>query len=200
MKKELLVALCGVVFLVMMIVALFNNRGVQTTAQEALHEVKTADLWQTAYAPAALPCPVGSQTYYSPYQGGYQMPQNPNQPVAMQPIAVNGAQPIYAGQEKPVLIKQFGVETVPISGGKVKITGVMGNSWADKAGLKAGDILLAFNTKEITDFKQFQIDVAKAPPEKPYKVIFLRNGRKMKCQVTVGEGEMEGFLPIKQMQ
>jgi hypothetical protein len=38
--------------------------------------------------------------------------------------------------------------------------------------------------------------VAKAAPEMSYKVVFYRNARKMKCVVTVGEGEMDGFTPI----
>ncbi|MBF0521945.1 MAG: PDZ domain-containing protein [Candidatus Omnitrophica bacterium] len=203
MKRETLIALCGTAFIVMLIVAICHNHDVQTATDEALHEIKTADIWQQA----AYPCPTGAgQGYYPQYQGQ----GAPNQPVAFQEIvpqpdmalqpaalnAANGAPPIYAGQDKPVLIKQWGAEVMPVGGGKVKITGVMGASWADKAGLKAGDIILAFDTKKITSLAQFQDIVAKAPPEKDYKVDYMRNGQKKKCLVTVGEGEMEGFTPI----
>lgn len=110
---------------------------------------------------------------------------------------MTGAVPIPAGAQRPVLVKEFGAEVVEVAAGKVKITGVMGNSWADKAGLKQGDILLAFDTKKITGLKQFQGMLAQAAPEKNYKVTFLRGGRTKRCVVTVGEGEMEGFTPIR---
>jgi len=75
--------------------------------------------------------------------------QQPYQPAALanqvpgQQIALANTTPAF-DPDKPVLIKKFGVEVEPITGGKVKITGVMGNSWAEKAGLKVGDILLFF--------------------------------------------------------
>ena len=72
----------------------------------------------------------------------------------------------------------------------------MGNSWAEKAKLQPGDILLSFDSKEITDLKQFQDMVTKAAPEMSYKVVFYRDGRKKKCLITLGEGEMDGFTPI----
>ena len=59
-----------------------------------------------------------------------------------------------------------------------------------------GDILLDFDGKEITDLKQFQDMVTKAAPEMNFKVAYYRNGRKMKCLITLGEGEMDGFTPI----
>ena len=104
--------------------------------------------------------------------------------------------PIFAGQAPPVLIKELGIEVIPASGGKVKITGVMGNSWADKGGLRAGDIIMEFDTKSIKGLESFRDIINRTPPEKEYKVKVLRAGRIKKCRVTVGEGEMGGFLPI----
>lgn len=191
MKKEFVISICGVLFLAMLAMALFNNKNVQDSAENTLHEITTFDLWkQTAYTPAAY-CPTypqGAPGYYSGQAG------------SMQQVAVATttavAPPITAGAQAPVLVKEMGMEVVAVSGGKVKITGVMGSSWADKAGLKAGDILLSFDTKKITSLKQFQSLLSAAPPEKPYKVVFLRGSTKKKCLVTVGEGEMEGFTPI----
>ncbi len=195
MKKELIVCICAMAFLVMLLVALFNNHHVQYVAEEALHEVTTADMFkQSAYSPAAYcPLPQGGQGYY-PVQGaqGYY----PVQGGTMQPVAMNSAPSIFPGQQAPVLIKQIGAEVIPVGGGKVKITGVMGSSWADKAGLKAGDILLSLNAKDITSLEQFQTLAAKLPPEKDYKITFLRGSRKKQTVVTIGEGEMEGFTPI----
>ena len=104
--------------------------------------------------------------------------------------------PIFANQAPPVLIKELGIEIVPASGGKVKITGVMGNSWADKGGLRAGDIIMEFDTKSIKGLENLKDIINRAPPEKEYKVKVLRSGRIKKCLVMIGEGEMGGFLPI----
>lgn len=191
MKRELFITLCGVMFIIMLVAALFTNKNAQDAAGNALHEIKTFDAWkQSAYAPGPN-CPIypqaqtGGANYY-PYQAA-----------GLQQAAVQAAPPIMAGQDAPVLIKQLGVEGVGVGGGKVKITGVMGSSWADKAGLKEGDIILTFDTKKITSLEQFQALLAKAPPEKNYKVTYLRGTRKQKCVVTVGEGEMEGFVPLR---
>lgn len=191
MKKEFVISICGVLFLAMLAMALFNNKNVQDSAENTLHEITTFDLWkQTAYTPAAY-CPTypqQGQGYYAGQAGSMQ------QAATAAPVAL--AVPIPAGAQAPVLVKEMGMEVVPVTGGKVKISGVMGSSWADKAGLKAGDILLSFDTKKITSLKQFQGLLAAAPPEKDYKVVFLRGSAKKKCLVTVGEGEMEGFTPI----
>ena len=118
---------------------------------------------------------------------------------AMQQVALaqQAKTPIVEGQQAPVLIKQMGMEVIEVSGGKVKVTGVMGGSWADKGGLKAGDIILRFKSKQITSLKEFQTLTAAAAPEMDYAVKYLRDGNSKKTMVTIGEGEMEGFLPIK---
>ncbi|MBF0503607.1 MAG: PDZ domain-containing protein [Candidatus Omnitrophica bacterium] len=183
MKKELIITLCAVGFLAMIIIALCFDNVVQDTAQDTLHEIRTADMFkQTAYCP--VPGSGQGQGYYA-NQGG------------LQQVAMPGAPPIMAGQDAPVLIKIMGVEAIQVGGGKVKITGVMGNSWAEKAGLKQGDILLTFNTQEITSLEQFQDLLTKAPPEKDAKITYMRGIRKKKGVIFIGEGEMEGFLPIK---
>ncbi len=204
MKKETFIIICGGLFLVLLVIAIFNHPAMQTASAEMLHEIKTADVWHgAAYtpvvnnfqgvaiaAPSAYPYANGVQGNYPQYQVQTYSPQDPNQA-----IALTNTLPI-VDPDKPVLIKQMGVEVEPISGGKVKITGVMGNSWAEKAGLKVGDILLSFDAKEITDLKQFQDMMIKAAPEMSYKVVYYRNARKLKCLVTIGEGEMDGFTPI----
>ncbi|MBF0123286.1 MAG: PDZ domain-containing protein [Candidatus Omnitrophica bacterium] len=187
MKRENIILLSAVAFFIMILIALFTNNPVQDAAQDVLHEIKTADMWKQAAAVPGVNCPVPQQGtgqgYYSyQAQGGFQQV----------------ASPIMAGQDAPVLIKYMGVEAIQVAGGKVKITGVMGSSWADKAGLKPGDILLTFNTKEITSLKHLQDMLAKAPPEKDAKITYMHGIQKKKGTIFIGEGEMEGFLPIKQ--
>ena len=110
--------------------------------------------------------------------------------------AVTQAPAIQAGVQPPELIKEMGMEVVEISGGKLKITGVMGNSWADRARLQPKDIVLSFNGKRIRNLKHFQDLVQQAPPEKDYSIKIMRGDRVKSLRVTVGEGEMEGFTPI----
>lgn len=124
-----------------------------------------------------------------------------NQPAMYAPnygmaAALMQAPPIAPGQKPPTLIKELGMEVMDASGGKVKVTGVMGASWADRAGLRAGDIILRFNNKKFVGLKEFQVLVTAASPEKDYPVRYLRDGAVKKTLVTVGEGEMEGFTPI----
>jgi membrane-associated protease RseP (regulator of RpoE activity) len=160
------------------------------TNRAMLHEITGEDAWNQ---PGGMPNQPGMAAPMRTY--------NPNgmaQNQGMQPVAmVQQKTPIAEGQAPPVLIKQMGMEVIEVSGGKVKVTGVMGKSWADKAGLKPGDVLLRFDNKPITSLEEFKTMTLKAPPEKDYLVKYLRDGNSKKTMVTIGEGEMEGFLPIK---
>ena len=69
---------------------------------------------------------------------------------------------------------------------------------AEKAGLKAGDSIVQFNGHNIKNIKQFESTVALAKPEVDVKIRVIRNNKKLKLVVFVGEGEMEGAtVPIK---
>ena len=48
MKKETFIIICGGLFLVLLVIAIFNHPAVQTASAEMLHEIKTADVWQGA--------------------------------------------------------------------------------------------------------------------------------------------------------
>ncbi|MEI6437199.1 MAG: PDZ domain-containing protein [Candidatus Omnitrophota bacterium] len=196
MTKENIIILCGIGFLVVLLITAFTSNPVQDAALGAFHEIKTADMFgdkdpveqaqqHVAFTPGC-PIPAGA--------GAYQ-PVATLQAGAMA-AAVTGTTVIAQGQNAPELVKIMGVEAIEVAGGKVKITGVMGSSWADKAGLVAGDILLSFNDKSIEGFEQFKTDLAALPPEKDYKFTYLRGASKKKGIIFVGEGEMEGFLPI----
>lgn len=159
---------------IVVVIALFSNHEVQDLSRAALHEIRTFDAWkQSAYTPGSCPLP-----------GRYQQ------------AAFTQAPPIMQGEKPPQLIKEMGMEVVPVSGGKVKITGIMGNSWADRAGLKVDDIILRFNKKKLSGLDQFEEMVSTVSPEKDYPIKVLRMGRVKKLRVTIGEGEMEGFTPI----
>ncbi len=103
---------------------------------------------------------------------------------------------IQAGAVKPSLIKEFGVEVIAVPGG-VKVTGVMGNSFAARAGAKSGDIIIKCNGAKVHGLVPFQKAVSAMVPESNAKIIVLRNGRTKNLSIMVGEGEMEAFLPIR---
>lgn len=179
-KRKVLVSAAILVTVALIVVAIFSTRRDATDqAQNVLHEIRTFDTWSQA---AAGPYPAGA---VGAYPGG-----------GLCQVAATGKTPIFANQAPPELIKELGIEIIPASGGKVKITGVMGNSWADKGGLRAGDIIVKFDMKSIKGLEDFKAIINRTPPEKEYKVTVLRAGRIKKCLVMVGEGEMGGFLPI----
>ncbi len=85
----------------------------------------------------------------------------------------------------------------PVAG--VKVTGVMGNSHASNAGLRAGDIIIEFNGSKVRGVERFQQLASRAAPETNASIHILRNGRTRDLSIMVGEGEMEGFTPIQRM-
>jgi predicted Fe-Mo cluster-binding NifX family protein len=115
-------------------------------------------------------------------------PTAPGAPVA----AVAGGAPVGPG---PMLIKQLGMEVME-SGGGVRITGVMGNSHAARAGLRAGDMIGKLGGSEVMTLAQLQGAITSAAPESNVAILVVRDGLLLKLGAVVGEGEMEGATPI----
>ena len=103
---------------------------------------------------------------------------------------------VLAGAVKPILLKPFGMEVCTANGGGVKITGVMSNSNASKAGFAIGDIIVDFNGKKVIDADGLMSLVTVAAPEANAQLRVVRNGKLHKVAILVGEGEMEGATPI----
>ncbi|MHC4544605.1 MAG: PDZ domain-containing protein [Planctomycetota bacterium] len=99
---------------------------------------------------------------------------------------------------KRVLIKELALE-VGASQGKtsVVIQAVYAGGNAEKAGLKVGDRIVRFNGRNIKNVKQFKSIVTRAKPEVTVKIQVIRNGKKIKSSVMIGEGEMEGVTVPK---
>ncbi len=68
---------------------------------------------------------------------------------------------------------------------------------AEKARLKAGDIVLKFDGKDVTDMRALPRIVAETPIEKEVTLVYWRDGKERKVKVNIGElekAEDEGLI------
>ena len=97
---------------------------------------------------------------------------------------------------KKVLIRELAMEVAATEGkSSVIIQSIYIGGNAQKAGLKAGDRIVRFNGRKIKSVKRFASVVARAAPESTVNIKVIRDGKKVKSTVFVGEGEMEGATP-----
>jgi serine protease Do len=89
---------------------------------------------------------------------------------------------VYVQALTPELSKSFGLKKTE---GPV-VTQVMGDSPAEKAGVKEGDIIVEFNGKKIKDTRELPHLVAMVPPGKVVPVKILRNGKEKTIKVKIG--------------
>jgi serine protease Do len=86
-------------------------------------------------------------------------------------------------QVTPELADQFGLER-PIG---ALVAGVSPDSPAAKAGIKAGDVIIAFQDTQITQMSLLPARVAQTPPGTKVDLTLIRNGKRQKVSVTVEE-------------
>lgn len=67
------------------------------------------------------------------------------------------------------------------------IAGVDPGSAGEKAGLKAGDIIVGFNNQEIKSMRKFQIMVAETPVNKEVDIKVLRGGKEVSLKAKIEE-------------
>ncbi|MEN6451531.1 MAG: trypsin-like peptidase domain-containing protein [Thermoguttaceae bacterium] len=67
------------------------------------------------------------------------------------------------------------------------IASVVPDSAASQAGLKPGDIVVAWNNQRIVNATDLRIAVARSKPGDKARVTFFRDGRKREASVTVGQ-------------
>ncbi len=85
------------------------------------------------------------------------------------------------------LARYFGLE-----GSGLLVTEVDEGSPAAKAGLRAGDVLLAFDARKLDDGRDLRDAVLRAEPGKALLLDVLRNGKKLQLTVTLAEPPREG--------
>ncbi|MCS7065486.1 MAG: M20/M25/M40 family metallo-hydrolase [Fimbriimonadales bacterium] len=102
----------------------------------------------------------------------------PQQPQAEQPMR-------RGGRVRLGIIPDYTVE----DGKGVLLQGVSPNSPAEKAGLKAGDRLIAINGKRVQNIEEMMALYAELEPGKPAEVTILRDGQEIKVQLVPIGGE-----------
>ena len=68
----------------------------------------------------------------------------------------------------------------------LKLTGVRAGSPAEKGGLEAGDIIVEFGGRAVTDLQSYSDALYSHKPGDTVKVVFLRGGKRMETTVTLG--------------
>jgi len=81
----------------------------------------------------------------------------------------------------PDLAEAFGVKE------GVLVTRVIPGSPAEKAGLKAGDVIIAVNGEKVSNFRDLQFKIIKLKPGTEATVTVLRKGEKKTLKVKIGE-------------
>ena len=82
----------------------------------------------------------------------------------------------------PQLAESFGLKSAK----GVLVSDVVKGSPAEKAGLKQGDVITRFDTKEIENAHKLSQIVAATPPDTQVKVDILRNGNAKTVTLTIG--------------
>lgn len=75
----------------------------------------------------------------------------------------------------------------------VNVTRVVENSPADKAGIKVGDVIVAFDSQSVTSTRKLTRMISEVAPDHTVDVTVVRGGSEIRVPVTVGKREMPGF-------
>ncbi|MDA8338426.1 MAG: PDZ domain-containing protein, partial [Nitrospiraceae bacterium] len=81
------------------------------------------------------------------------------------------------------------------------VGGVVNGSPAEKAGVKRGDVIIAFNGKDIKQMSDLPRMVAETPVGKTVDIKVIRNGKEMDLKITVvelTEERMRAQMPVSE--
>ena len=98
---------------------------------------------------------------------------------------------ITVGKITPEIASKLGINV----GKGVVVVQVQPGSAAERAGLKKGDVITAFNGGEVVDANTFRNKVASTPPGTEVTLTIQRDGREQQLRATLGE-----FTPQPQNQ
>ena len=120
---------------------------------------------------------------------GFAIPSNMAVHVSKELIARGKVERGWVGVSIQDLTPELPQKLGLISSKGVYIAGVFQDSPADRAGLKKGDVIIAYQGKDIPDAGTFRNDVATALIGQEVKISVLREGKKQDFLVQVGSQE-----------
>ena len=83
----------------------------------------------------------------------------------------------------PALAREFELDSYD----GALVADVTEDSPAEEAGLKAGDVIVEFNGKEVRDSRNLKLEVSQTAPGKEVPVKVLRNGKSKELEITLKE-------------
>ena len=95
----------------------------------------------------------------------------------------------------PAMAKQFGID--PKTKG-VLCNEVLPGSPAEKAGLKAGDVITSFNDQPVVNVPAFRLNVAASDIGRSYKLTYLRNGAERTTSIVPAPSDKVVFEQEKE--
>ncbi len=122
------------------------------------------------------------------YMGvGFAIPINLAKNIAQQLIehgeVTRGFLGVIIQQLTPDLARAFGIEETR----GILVSQVNEDTPAEKAGLKVGDVIIAYRGKPVTDVGDFRNQVSLTPPGSTETLTILRDGKRMTLDVTIGK-------------
>jgi serine protease Do len=90
------------------------------------------------------------------------------------------------------LAQQFGVE---VDGG-VLVGDVTPGGPADEAGIRAGDVIMAFDDEPVGALRDLKLKVAQTRPDTDVDIVVLRDGDRETIPVTIGEIPEKGYAAV----
>lgn len=138
---------------------------------------------------------------YSPSGGsvgiGFAIPSNLAKPVIDQLIRYGKTRRGWIGVRIQTVTDDIADSLNLDASGGALIASVTPTGPAEKAGLRAGDVIVEFDGKPVTQMRTLPRIVAEAEIDKPAQITYWRDGKKHTASVTIGElekAEEEGLL------
>jgi S1-C subfamily serine protease len=109
-----------------------------------------------------------------------------DRPARLEPVRVSRPAPVAAsGRGREVYLGSIPDMSAGDTPG-VRLTGVRADSPGDRAGLKAGDIIVEFDGKPIKDLYEYTAALQERKPGDTVKIVVLREGARVELSAVLG--------------
>lgn len=120
---------------------------------------------------------------------GFAIPSNTIKRITTQLIAngkvVRGYLGVAAQEITPQMAQALGLPTASPAKDGALVAAISPGSPAEKAGLKAGDVIIAVNGEKVTNPGDLAADIANVDPNAKADITYLRNGKQLDVNVAV---------------